>query len=202
MTPSVPRAASSNPDENRPVAEASSDPLLAIFRDHQAELLGSLVHVVGNRDDAKDALQEAFIKCWRHRDQLGEIGSLKAWVFQVVINAGRDFRQTAWKRKRRPLPEGIDQVDPRQSPQESTERREEIDRVRSALSELNDAEKEVFLLRENGELTYEEIGQQLGVPTGTVKTRMRSALARLRSALRNESSATPSAGSEGKSLHE
>jgi RNA polymerase sigma-70 factor (ECF subfamily) len=51
------------------------------------------------------------------------------------------------------------------------------------MKQLRPEEQEVFLLRQNGELTYEEIAETLDVPTGTVKTRMRLALSRLREVL-------------------
>jgi RNA polymerase sigma factor (sigma-70 family) len=51
------------------------------------------------------------------------------------------------------------------------------------LKQLRAEEQEVFLLRQNGELTYDQIAETLGVPTGTVKTRMRLALAQLRAVL-------------------
>jgi len=60
---------------------------------------------------------------------------------------------------------------------------ERMERLRGAIAELRDEEKEVFLLRQNGELTYEEIADLLNIPSGTVKTRMRLALERLRRAL-------------------
>ena len=62
-------------------------------------------------------------------------------------------------------------------------RDEQLARLRSAVLELRSEEQEVFLLRQNGELTYEQISESLGVPLGTVKTRMRLALAKLREAL-------------------
>jgi RNA polymerase sigma-70 factor, ECF subfamily len=61
---------------------------------------------------------------------------------------------------------------------------ERLNRLRGALAQLRTEEQEVFLLRQNGELTYEEIAEMLSVPTGTIKTRMRLALARLREALK------------------
>src|SRR5206468_7752309 len=79
--------------------------LEAAFAQHQAELLGTLYYLVGNLEDARDALQEAFIKCWRHQAEVGQVENLKAWIFRVALNAGRDIRETAWRRKRQALPE-------------------------------------------------------------------------------------------------
>ncbi len=63
------------------------------------------------------------------------------------------------------------------------EREEEVTRVRSALFDLRPEEQEVFLLRQNGDLTYEAIADVIGIPVGTVKTRMRLAIEKLRIAL-------------------
>jgi RNA polymerase sigma-70 factor (ECF subfamily) len=63
---------------------------------------------------------------------------------------------------------------------------ERVTRLREALKQLRPEEQEVFLLRQNGELTYDQIAEMLDVPTGTVKTRMRLALARLREVLAEE----------------
>jgi DNA-directed RNA polymerase specialized sigma24 family protein len=68
------------------------------FARYQAELLGTLYYLVGNLEDARDALQDAFIKCWRHQDEVQKIENLKAWIFRVALNAGRDIRETAWRR--------------------------------------------------------------------------------------------------------
>ena len=54
-----------------------------------------------------------------------------------------------------------------------------LDRV----SELRAEEQEVFLLRQNGQMTYDEIAESIGIPTGTVKTRMRLAITKLRETL-------------------
>lgn len=152
-----------------------------VFARHQNELVGTLYHLVGNVEDARDAVQEAFIKCWQHRENIDEIHSLKAWIFQVAINTGRDMRGSAWRRKREPMPvEAQDLAGSDRGPSAEAEQREEIARLRRAVTALRPEEKEVFLLRENGELTYEEIAAAMGIPVGTVKTRMRMALAHLR----------------------
>ena len=154
------------------------------FARHQAELLGTLFYLVGNLEDARDAMQEAFVKCWRHQEQVDQIDNLKAWIFRIALNTGRDIRETAWRRKRQALPEDDGcVVSHAAGPAEIVEHDERLARLREALIQLRPEEQEVFLLRQNGELTYEEIAETIGVPTGTVKTRMRLALSRLREVL-------------------
>lgn len=155
------------------------------FARHQKELLGTLYHLIGNVEDAQDALQEAFVKCWRHREEIAHVECLRAWIYRVVLNTGRDLRQSAWKRKRRSMDEPTAETlkSSADDPATDTIRREEVAQLRQALLDLRPEEKEVFLLRENGDLTYEQMAEALGIPVGTVKTRMRTALARLRGVL-------------------
>ena len=131
--------------------------------------------------NARDAFQESFIKCWRHRQTIPEIRNLKSWIFRIALNTGRDLRQQAWRRRRRPLPEDPSMLETAESnPHATAEQQEQLSRLRSALRDLRPEEQEVFLLRQNGELTYDEIAEAIGIPTGTVKTRMRLALSKLR----------------------
>lgn len=165
---------------------APAEQLEQAFQTHQRELLGSIYHLIGNAEDARDALQDAFIKCWKHRDSLAEIVNLKAWIFHVALNSARDLRTTAWRRRR----QGIEAAGPNlsakgTSPEGEAVHAEEVERLRIAIAELRAEEQEVFLLRQNGDLTYEQIADQLGVPVGTVKTRMRMALEKLRSVVAN-----------------
>jgi RNA polymerase sigma-70 factor (ECF subfamily) len=154
------------------------------FACYQSELLGMLYHLVGNAEDARDALQEAFVKCWKHRDTVSEVRNLKAWIFRIALNTGRDLRQTAWRRRKRPLPDEESSVTSYESdPADLAEYNEQLTMVRKAVGQLRTEEQEVFLLRQNAQMTYEEIAEALGIPTGTVKTRMRMALNHLRTSL-------------------
>lgn len=176
--------------ESLPITEAlasSSERLEEAFARLQGELLGTLFYLTGSREDSQDALQEAFIKCWKNIDQVEQVRNLRAWIFRIVLNTGRDIRQTAWRRKRQGMPQEDQMVETADAgPVDQALSNERDSRVRDALHHLRDEEKEVFLLRQNGDLTYEEIGKALGVPTGTVKTRMRMALQRLREAVGHE----------------
>jgi RNA polymerase sigma-70 factor (ECF subfamily) len=174
-----------------PPAETASEPsacdarkLEDAFARWQGELLGTLFYLVGNLEDARDALQDAFIKCWKNHHKLRDVKNLKAWIFRITLNSGRDIRETAWRRKRQGLPEDETMLTSHEPlPDELAEHDERMVRLRSALKELRPEEQEVFLLRQNGELTYEEIAELMEIPAGTVKTRMRLALARLREVL-------------------
>lgn len=154
------------------------------FSSYQDELLGMLYYVVGNAEDARDALQEAFIKCWKHRDEAALVENRRAWIFRVALNAGRDLRGTAWRRHRQPLEEGGKQLAATElRPDAVAVRNERLTLVRQAIRQLRAEEQEVFLLREDGQLTYEKIAETIGIPLGTVKTRMRLALMKLREAM-------------------
>jgi RNA polymerase sigma-70 factor (ECF subfamily) len=158
--------------------------LEGMFARCQGEILGTLYYLLGNWDDARDCLQETFLKCWRSQHDLGKIDNLRAWIFRVAINTGRDARSAAWRRKKQPLAIEAEEHAARGPSAEAVAvEGERLERLRGAIAELRDEEKEVFLLRQNGELTYEEIAELLNIPSGTVKTRMRLALERLRKAL-------------------
>lgn len=170
-----------SPDEPDGPALTCAQRLEQAFARWQGELVGTLYYLVGNVDDARDAVQDAFIKAWRQQHQVAEVENLKAWIFRIALNTGRDLRESAWKRKRQSLPEDEGALPGKgRSPVQVLVDSEELAQLRQAIAELRCEEKEVFLLRQNGELTYEEIAETLAIPVGTVKTRMRLAVAKLR----------------------
>lgn len=158
--------------------------LLEVFEQNRSGLLGTLFYVVANVEDARDVLQDAFVKCWLHREELPQIENLRAWVYRIALNTARDRRSSAWSRRRETLL-GADAMlsPPDQSPEAVLLRDEELGRVRAAILTLQPAEQEIFLLRQNGNLTYEEIAESTGAAVGTVKTRMRTALRKMREAV-------------------
>lgn len=174
----------SRPSPDEPAVESlpCAQRLEEAFARWQGELVGTLYYLVGNVEDARDALQEAFIKAWRQREKVAEVENLKAWLFRIALNTGRDLRESAWRRKRQALPEDS-ACPPRCTPLEGLCDQEELMLLRRAIAELRQEEQEVFLLRQNGEMTYEEIALLLEIPVGTVKTRMRLAVSKLRAAV-------------------
>ncbi|MBY0528126.1 MAG: RNA polymerase sigma factor [Gemmataceae bacterium] len=161
-----------------------ADALLRAFNDLRDELVSTLMYMLGNLEDAQDAAQEAFLKCWRAQEGVPEIQNLRAWIFRVGLNTAKDYQRSAWNRRSRPLMgEAVMLTDSSTAPIVSLEEKESMDRLRKAILTLRAEEKEVFLLRQNGDLTYEQIAEIRNSPVGTVKTQMRSALQKLRKVL-------------------
>lgn len=180
--------------------ETGEDPgaaLTARFQALRERLAGTAWHVVGDREDAREAVQEAFLRCWRTEDRGRDVRDLDAWIFAVLLNVARDLRRRRAVRRAEALPPE-DDMSPleQQDPARRAVAREDLVRVRAAIRELPDGEREVFLLRQNGDLPYERIAETLGIPANTAKTRMRRALLRLRAAIDpgSTSSTSPAAG--------
>jgi RNA polymerase sigma-70 factor (ECF subfamily) len=171
-----------DPGANGQAAPAAD--LLRTFNELRDELISTLVFVLGNSEDAKDAAQDSFIKCWNARTQLHEVLNLRAWIFRVAFNTAKDMQRSAWNRRAKPLrAEQYTVVGKETGPPLALEKKETLENLRRAILDLRDEEKEVFLLRQNGDLTYEQIADLRGCPVGTIKTQMRSALEKLRKVL-------------------
>lgn len=154
--------------------------LAEVFQSLEPELLGMLYHVLGNREDARDALQETFIRCWNRKETLDEIVNIRAWIFRISYNISIDFRRSAWRRRKKPLPEDeAILMTLKNQPDVELSEREEIALLRRAVMQLEDEEKEVFLLKQNGQLNFNQVAQAIGIPVGTAKTRMRRAVRKL-----------------------
>src|SRR5438552_15257589 len=136
---------------------AMGEVLLRTFNEIRDELVSTLWYVLGNREDAQDIAQEAFLRCWRTQAGLLEVHNLKAWIFRVGLNAAKDLQRSAWRRRVKPLlgAEAMPMLEA-SPPLTALENQETLAQLRQALMTLRDEQKEVFLLRHNGELTYEQ----------------------------------------------
>ena len=161
--------------------------LVQAFQSFESELLGTMYHILGNIEDARDACQEAFVRCWNHKDSLREIQNVRGWVFRIAYNISLDLRRSAWRKRRQPLGEDEANLTATElQPDSKMLQTEELNRIREAIQSLDEGEKEVFLLRQNGEMSFEQVAQTLDIPLGTAKTRMRRAVMKLHGILAEE----------------
>jgi RNA polymerase sigma-70 factor (ECF subfamily) len=142
-------------------------------------------HVLCNAESAEDVVQEVFLTVWRRADSyIAGRGSARTWLLSIVRHRAIDVaRARAARPQGTPLDEVIGLAAPDDDPSAEALRRIEAANVRAALDCLPIAQREVVELAFFSGLSYPEIAEQTGVPLGTVKSRMRLALERLRGVL-------------------
>lgn len=139
--------------------------------------------VCSDRGRAEDAVQEGFLAIWRSRASYRpEAGSFQAWAMMAVRNRAVDTlrHEAAAKRPELVGLEDRDRDPVSPSPEDALVARSESDAMLGALRRLPGAQAEVIALAFFGELTHSEIAEQLALPAGTVKGRMRLGLEKLR----------------------
>jgi RNA polymerase sigma-70 factor (ECF subfamily) len=155
-----------------------------LFERLERPLYNVVYRWVWTPDDAADVVQEAFVRLWDMRARV-DPRTAKALVYRIALNLAsthRRRRQRAWLHLVPPAP-------PTPTPDEALQTHEDAQRVRAVLERLPEAQRQVLVLCELGDLTYEEIAAVLEIKIGTVGSRRHAALARLRGWLDDQENA-------------
>ncbi len=154
---------------------------------NQNRVFSLAFRMVGDREDAADLAQEAFLKAWTGLPAFQGNSSFATWVYRLTTNVCIDFlRKQQHRRSIQPVaaPEDAESwtepADVSQDPQHRLEERERSQALDRGLQALPAHHRQVLVMREMGGLSYQEIAQTLELDLGTVKSR----IARARSALR------------------
>jgi RNA polymerase sigma-70 factor, ECF subfamily len=151
----------------------------ALYERYERPLFGFVFQQLRDQAEAEDVFHETFMAVLRQRGSPGAPRSFRAWVFQVARNNCLN-RARSRKRGARALDvEGRSEAPPASSPESLAERRQLAAALEAAVKRLPPALSELYALRAAG-LSYEEIADVLGVPLGTVKSRLHDMVARLR----------------------
>lgn len=165
-----------------------------LVRRHTGRLLRVARRFLDSEEDARDAVQDAFIAAFRSIGQFESTAMLSTWLHRIVINACLMKLRT---RRRKPeediekfLPRFLEdghQVEPSVAWDESAEtmmqRAETVHLVRSAIQRLPETYREVLMLRDIEELTTEEVAEMLGITPNAVKIRLHRGRQALRAIL-------------------
>lgn len=153
-----------------------------------------------DRHRAEDIVQEAFVKLWRSPPDAGE-PAISSWMRATVTNLSISHLRRA--RRGWTLIDASGQARDIRAERESrrTERREELDRVGAALDRLDADKRAMIMLRVNEGLTYEAIARHLGVPIGTVMSRLNRARLALLDELGEDSARPGDTGTERDTRH-
>jgi RNA polymerase sigma-70 factor (ECF subfamily) len=154
-----------------------------LYQRYSRSVLGLALRRLGDRGRAEDALQETFTSIWRAaRTYNPQRGPAAPWLFAVARNSIADRGRA----RREPPAEAPDEPSSEAGPDEQAELSWVSWRVHSALEVLPDQERRLIELAYWSGLSQSEIAGLEGIPLGTVKTRTRSALARLADELQEE----------------
>lgn len=132
----------------------------------------------GNREDALDVSQNAFLKAWKALPAFTYKSSFGTWIYRITVNAAKDL--LAKKIEHSELSAEEERVADDSDPTENIIRLEKRDAVRKALGLLSPEHREILVLREMEEKSYREISDLLGIEEGTVKSRINRARAELK----------------------
>jgi RNA polymerase sigma-70 factor, ECF subfamily len=139
----------------------------------------------GDTSLAEDIAQETFLRAWINLSSFHPHTSLRNWLYRIAVNAALDALR---RRKDESLEEEIAQMIPDQaaSPETLLVEKESAAELQKALRSLPEAARSVLVLREYGELSYQEIANVLDVPVGTVMSRLNYARNRLREMMKTK----------------
>jgi RNA polymerase sigma-70 factor (ECF subfamily) len=130
--------------------------------------------MVGDREDARDIAQTTFVKAYERLASYDPAHRFFSWLYRIMLNESLNLRER--RMVHLPLHADLASGD---DPLEGVRARELSEQVQAGLLELSLEHREVLVMRHFGELSYGEIGELLGIPEKTVKSRLYSARQRL-----------------------
>ena len=158
--------------------------MAVIVRRHREPVVAFARRLVGDRARAEEIGQEVFVRLWERSDRFDPSrGALRAFLLALTHGRALDVLRSDHARKRREEREAVDHADHTHGADAPVVARTIADAVRRALGELPDAERRAVELAYLGGHSYRAVASMLGEPEGTVKSRIRHGLVRLRSAL-------------------
>jgi RNA polymerase sigma factor (sigma-70 family) len=164
------------------VAAGDRDAMAALYERHGDGLTAYLRTLLRDRGQAEDALQETLLVVWRRAGSYAGRSTVSTWLFGIA-------RRKAWERRRRRTPEPVETgalaevADAEPGPEELTLASATGTSLAAALERLAPLHREVLVLALDQARTYTELADILGVPVGTVRSRLSNARRALRRAV-------------------
>lgn len=162
-----------------PELQLDAAEVAALYVEHGGELRRFLIGVLRDRDLANDVLQSTFVKAVQ-RGHEARVESRKAWLFRVAFHEALAVKRRLQTQQKATAKLASLARCGSETPEESAVRGEVVERVRSALADLPPDQRRVVHLRIYEEKSFSEIAGLLRLPLGTVLTRMRLGLKKLK----------------------
>ena len=130
------------------------------------------LRLLGNEDEAKDIVQEVFIRVWNGRDQMAAVQNWEAWCMRITKNLSLDRLRTMTRKQTRPIEESYDLRHESLTPHESTEIGESMQKITQVIAELPRKQRQVIHLRDVEGYSYQEICEILELDMSQVKVNL------------------------------
>lgn len=149
----------------------------SLIQTHQAKLFRLIMALAHNAEDAEDCLQEALLHAYRAMPLFRGESSFATWLYRVALNSTRNWLRAQSRRSREKLLERAHLPDHATSPDpgERIVHQQHLESIRVVLRALPDKYREPLLLRHYHDMPYDQIAQILGIPIGTVRSRLSEA---------------------------
>jgi RNA polymerase sigma-70 factor, ECF subfamily len=169
------------------VARGDEEALARLYDGYRLTLFGLLMRILNSRQEAEDVLQDVFLQVWNRAADFDEArGRPFTWLLTLARSRAIDRLRALGSRERVTQNAAREIVEETSDAIEDAIRAEEGRGVRNALQELSEDQRHALELAYFEGLTQSEIASRLKTPLGTVKTRMRSGMTRLRELLGNQ----------------
>ena len=157
-----------------------------IIRRFQGPIYSLLIRMLGNEDEAEELLQITFCRLHRYRENYDPERPLVTWIFTIASNLAKK----RWRRRSRWITVPLDNVNltspTKTAPHYDAGRVELRASLEEAIGNLPEHYREPFVLREQHDMSYDQISEILGIRIGTVKSRINRARSKLRDMLRDD----------------
>ena len=168
------------------VRNGNSEAYGEIVRKYQARLFNTLHHVMGNREEAEDIGQDAFVQAFVKLDTYQGKSAFYTWLYRIAFNLSVSYRRR--KKNEASIDQmretsGTEPVSEVAEPDEGLLRDEQVQQVRAALDELAAEHRAILVLRELEGCCYDTIADILELAPGTVRSRLHRARLQLKEKL-------------------
>lgn len=151
-----------------------------LVRSYKKPLFTYLYRICGDKDSAEDMFQETLLKAWQNLKNYNEQNKFSSWLFSIAHNVAVDSLRKRKVRSNIIYMDEIHEPDNRLNPFTILINKESGIKISGAINKLPDKQKQVFLLRQHGEMTFKEIASLLNEPLNTVLGHMHYAVEKLR----------------------
>ena len=152
------------------VLDGDHDAFNQIMRNHEDRVFSVCLRIVGDREQALDATQETFLTAFRKAAQFKGNSALGTWIYRIAVNTCYDQLRKQKRRRADPMPEHLEPID--QAAEDAVESAGLRPEIQQALAGIPEDFRVAVVLSDIEGMGLPDVAELLGVPVGTVKSRV------------------------------